>query len=151
MSFDVALFSDDLLVLDFRFDSYVALAAHPNSNTRTLNFLLRPCATPLELYDLFDPSSGYLEFISQYCVTDLHSQLPESLKAEHGETKDSWILQGASPRHHNFEKFLITKGGLRVIFDPYQVSSHAEGRREVFIPSSALGKYMKEPFLTLMD
>jgi len=39
---------------------------------------------------------------------------------------------------------------LRVIFDPYEVSCYAEGRREVFIPSSDLEKYLKEPFRALM-
>ena len=131
MSFEVTLFSEDFLVLDFRFVSYVALAAHPNSNTKTLNFLLRPCATLLELHDLFNLNSAYLEFISRYCIDDLHSRLPESLKRASGETKDSWIMQGAWPRHENFKKFLVTKGGLRVIFDPYEVSCYAEGRRDV--------------------
>jgi hypothetical protein len=150
MSFDVVLFSDDFLVLEFRFHSYVAMAVHPNSNTKTLNFLLQPCATPLEFYDLFDPNSGYLEFISQYCIANLHSQQPESLKAANGGNQDSWILQGASPRHQNFERFLITLQGLRIIFDPYQVSCYASGRREVFIPTATLRKYLKQPFLTLL-
>lgn len=148
ISFDVILFCDDLLVLEFQIGSYVALAAHPNHNTKTFNFLLRPTISALEFHDLFRWGSRYLEFISQYCIANFHSQLPQALKE--GQT-DSWIIQGAAPKHQNFEKFLITKTGLRILFDPYEVSCYAAGRREVFIPSSALKEYLKEPFLTLMD
>ncbi|SRR6266849_2707866 len=148
ISFDVVLFSDDLLTVDFQLVSYMALAAHPDSSTKTMNFLLRPWTTPLELQDLFLYNSGYLDSVSRYCVDELHRQLPSDLKQ--GGQKDSWILRGAAARLQNFEKFLITKEGLRMVFDPYQVSCYAEGRREVFIPGDAIKALLKEPFLTII-
>jgi hypothetical protein len=39
-------------------------------------------------------------------------------------------MQGASPRHENFKKFLVTKGGLRVIFDPYAEGGKQSGVEE---------------------
>jgi hypothetical protein len=150
ISFDVILFCDDLLALEFRLQSYMALAAHPNSNTKTMNFLLQPYATPLEFQDLFLPDSGYLQFVSEYCIANLHSQLPDTLRVNYPDKKDSWIVQGAAPRIQNFERFLVTKDGLRIIFDAYQVRSYAEGRREVFIPANAISKFLQEPFATLL-
>jgi uncharacterized protein DUF3298 len=150
ISFDVILFCDDLLALEFRLQSYVALAVHPNSNTKTMNFLLRPYASPLEFQDLFLPDSKYLQFVSDYCIANLHSQLPDTLRVDYPNKKDSWIVQGAAPRIQNFEHFLVTGDGLRIIFDAYQVGSYAEGRREVFIPAHAISKFLREPFVTLL-
>jgi hypothetical protein len=150
ISFDVILFCDDLLALEFRLESYVALAAHPNSQTKSMNFLLRPYATPLEFQDLFLPDSKYLQFVSDYCIASLHSQLPNTLRVDFPDKKDPWIIQGAAPRIQNFERFLVTKNGLRIIFDAYQVGSYAEGRREVFIPANAISNFLQEPFATLL-
>jgi hypothetical protein len=150
VSFDVVIFSSDLLVLEFNFMTYHALAAHPDHRTKTMNFLLRPSPTPVEIQDLFVAHSGYLEFISKYCVDDLHAHQSETLKQSRGTNQDSWIVQGASPRPENFEKFLITPQGLKVFFDSYEVACYAEGRKEVFIPRAILEKYLKEPFLALM-
>ncbi len=149
MSFDVVLFSEELLVLEFRLVSYLGLAAHPDHSTITLNFLLQPSATPLELHDIFNPHNRYLDFVSEFCITELHGW-PRSSGGPSTKKNDVWILRGAAPHLHNFEKFLLTPTGLRILFDPYQVSCYAEGRREVFIPRSALEKYLKESFNRLI-
>jgi hypothetical protein len=59
ISHEVSLFNDDVLSLEFRLTSYYAFAAHPNHQTRTLNFRLRPTPLLLELGDLFHPNSDY--------------------------------------------------------------------------------------------
>jgi Protein of unknown function (DUF3298) len=146
----VGLFADDLLALEFRLWSYAAGAAHPNHTTRTSNFLLRPSVL-LEFDDLFQPNSNYLEFISKYCITDLHAHLPPELKSDYAGKKDTWIERGAGPEDRNFEKFLLVKSGLRLFFDPYSVGSYAEGRREVFIPVTALASFLNEQFVRLLQ
>jgi hypothetical protein len=40
---------------------------------------------------------------------------------------------GGRSKYENFEKFLFTKSGLRILFDPYEVSCYTEGRRDVLI------------------
>jgi hypothetical protein len=139
-----------LLTLEFRVWSYGAGAAHPNLNTRTSNFLLRPSLL-LEFDDLFQPKSNYFEFISKYCTTDLHAQLPPELKADLAGERDTWIQRGAGPQHSNFEKFLLVKSGFRLFFDPYSVGPYAEGRREVFIPVTTLASCLHAQIARLLQ
>ncbi len=150
MSHSVGLFTNSLLALEFRLWSYWAGAAHPNQQTKTLNFLLQNSLL-LELHDLFVPETSYLDSLSKYCVTDLHAHQSPSLKPNYAGEADKWILGGAGPQYHNFERFLLVKGGLRVFFDPYSVGSYAEGRKEVFVPLSALGGLLKESIVRLLS
>jgi hypothetical protein len=150
MSHGVGLFTDSFLALEFRLWSYWAGAAHPNQQTKTLNFLLQNSLL-LELDDLFVPETRYLDSLSKYCVTDLHAHQSPSLKSNSVGENDKWILRGAGPQYRNFEKFLLVKGGLRVFFDPYSVGSYAEGRREVFMPLSVLGGLLKESIARLLS
>jgi hypothetical protein len=142
-------FTPDLLAIEFSVGSYYAGAAHPNTNTHTLNFKLHP-STQLEVPDLFQPSSNYLTVLSEYCVADLHKQQPSRWygpreRAEELEVrKDEWILSGAGPQSSNFERFVILKGGMRIFFDPYQVGSYAEGKYDVFLPYHVLAPILKE-------
>jgi hypothetical protein len=46
-------------------------------------------------------------------------------------TAYGWVLSGAGPQHRNFEHFVMERGGMRILFDPYQVGCYAEGRYEV--------------------
>ena len=146
---DVGRFNSDLLTVEFRMSSYFAGAAHPNHTTRTLNYGFNP-SVQLAFSDLFRHDSGYIAIISKYCVTALHHQQPESLKATYRGESNDWILRGASPEPRNFEKFLIETGGVRIFFDQYSVACYAEGRYEVFVPASVLSSVMKESVLHLL-
>jgi len=148
-------FTADLLAIEFSVGSYYAGAAHPNTNTHTLNFELHPSAL-LALQDLFQPTSNYLTILSEYCVADLRKQQPSRWygpreRAEELELRqDKWILSGAGPKSGNFERFVLLKGGMRVFFDPYQVGSYAEGKYDVFLPLHAVGHLLKEPIALLL-
>jgi hypothetical protein len=147
---DLGVFNTDLLTVEFRLSSYFAGAAHPNLKTRTLNYGFNP-SIPLEFPDLFLRDTEYVAIISKYCISALHHQQPDSMKATFtGETND-WILRGASPEPRNFETFLIEAGGVRIFFDPYSVACYAEGRYEVFVPASVLSTVMKESVLRLLQ
>lgn len=150
ISHSVAAFADDLLGLELRLFGYWAGAAHPNHRTQTFNFLFQH-SLQLELADLFQPGSNYLDALSQYCVSDLHAHQTPVLKSQRTGETDAWILKGAGPQDCNFEKFLLVKGGLRIFFDPYWVSSYAEGRREVFMPLSELRDVLKDPIGKLLS
>jgi Protein of unknown function (DUF3298) len=145
-----AVIADDLLAVEFRISSYGAGAAHPNHKTQTYNFLLEPSLL-LELANLFRPESEYLGILSRYCITDLHAHQTPFLKAQRTGETDSWILEGAAPKLENFESFLLVKGGLRIFFDPYRVSSYAEGRREVFVPLSEVREVLLESIVKLLS
>jgi hypothetical protein len=144
-----------LFAVEFSVGSYYAMAVHPNTVTRTLNFKLNP-STQLELRDIFKTSTNYLDLLSTYSVGDLHKQQPKRFhnpeqRAEELKNKqDAWILSGAAPTHKNYEQFVLEKGGMRIFFDPYQVGSYAEGRYEVFIPTSVLAPALKESIAALL-
>jgi hypothetical protein len=146
---DVGRFDSDLLTVEFRMSNYFAGAMHPNHKTRTLNYSFNP-SVQLALSDLFRHDSGYIEIISKYCVSSLHHQQPENLKATFTGESNEWILRGAGPEPRNFEQFLVEADGIRIFFDQYSVACYAEGRYEVLVPASVLSTVMKESVLRLL-
>jgi hypothetical protein len=143
VSYKLGLFTDRLLTLEFVVWSYFAGAAHPNAQTKTLNFLLHPGSAPLEFYDLFLWHSAYLDVVSRFCAPLLHKAVWNE-RSNYPETVDDWIAKGAGPQSKNFEKFLLEEGGIRVFFDAYEVACYAAGRQEVFIPKHALKGILNE-------
>jgi hypothetical protein len=71
----ISLLSPEYLSIEFVFQTYGAGAAHPNSATRTLNFKLRPFRE-IELRNLFNPVSNYVQALSEYCINELHTLQP---------------------------------------------------------------------------
>lgn len=100
--------------------------AHPNHWTSTVNFDVTGMKV-LQLSDLFKSNSDWLQKISDLAIADL--------KAERNElTDDEWIERGAGPAEDNFKSWAITKEGLKLFFDPYQVGPYAAGGFEAVIP-----------------
>jgi hypothetical protein len=156
ISHTIALFKPEILSLEFSLWSYYAGAAHPNAHTETLNFQLHP-SRQLKIENIFSPSGNYLNFLSEYCIADLHRQQPQHWHnaAERTEqlrnVKDDWILRGSAPEARNFERLSFTKHGIVIHFDPYQVGSYAEGRFEVFIPSYEIRPLLNNDVASLLD
>lgn len=149
MSHEVVLFTRDVLSIEFQLVTYFAGAAHPNTVTKTQNFQRQP-PLQLELRDLFQESSKYLEILSQYCVADLHKQ-KLARWSDHVETieqlkdlQDGWILSGAGPKYKNFTCFSLRNNGIVIHFDTYTVGSHAEGKYAVFVPEYELKSVIRE-------
>lgn len=112
---------DDVISILFKIHWYFSGAAHPNYNTRGLNFDMRT-GRSLALSDLFLPGAGYLEAISDYCIEDL-------------KERDAVLWEdGARPEAENFKSWNIREGGLFITFDPYQVNCYAAGPQEVLVP-----------------
>jgi uncharacterized protein DUF3298/peptidoglycan-N-acetylmuramic acid deacetylase PdaC-like protein len=131
ISYTVALAQDDLVSIDFEVGSYFQGAAHPNSYSDTLNFDLKN-GKVLKLADLFKPGTKYLQAIANYCIADLKKQSSEKgLMAEE-------IEKGAAAKADNYLGWTITKRGLGIGFDPYQVGPYAAGPQFVLVPYSDL-------------
>jgi hypothetical protein len=131
ISYTVALAQDDLVSIDFEVSSYFQGAAHPNSYSDTLNYDLKN-GKVLKLADLFKPGAKYLQAIANYCIADLKKQATEKgLLAEE-------IEKGAAAKADNYLGWTITKKGLGVDFDPYQVGPYAAGPQFVLVPYSDL-------------
>ncbi len=131
ISYTVALAQDDLVSIDFEVSSYFQGAAHPNSYSDTLNYDLKN-GKVLKLADLFKPGAKYLQAIANYCIADLKKQATEKgLLAEE-------IEKGAAAKADNYLGWTLTKKGLGVDFDPYQVGPYAAGPQFVLVPYSDL-------------
>ena len=136
--YTVAVARDDLISIDFGIGGYYRGAAHPNSYSRVLNFDLKN-NRPLSLADLFKPGARYLQILSDYCVKDLQKQS----KAKNDILDDESIKSGAGPDLKNFRSWTITKRGLGINFDSYQVGPYVAGPQYVLVPYSALKEIVK--------
>ncbi len=146
--YGVSLLTDRLFSVNFDMWSFHPVAMHPNANSRTFNFLLAPF-TELHLMDLFQQDSKYLKVVSEYCIRNLHDQRGKDTALS--DQLDNWIVDGAGPRHQNFERFLLTTNGLTIVFDAYQVASYAEGRFKVEIPMPVLNDILKPEVLAALN
>jgi hypothetical protein len=131
--YTLSLAQDDLISLDFSVGTYYRGAAHPNSYSETVNFDLKN-GKPIKLADLFNPGSKYVQIISAYSIQDLKKQSQNS----DSMLDDDWIQRGAGPDAKNYQSWTITKKGLGINFDAYQVGPYAAGPQYVMIPYSAL-------------
>jgi hypothetical protein len=108
------------------------------------------------LHDLFKHSSGYLDVLSAYCIEDLHKQQPRRWdnSEERAETlkhgRDEWILRGAAPEYRNYKRISLSRNGMMVHFDPYQVDCYAAGKYEVFIPAYELKSVIQDGIAALL-
>ena len=131
VSYNVALAQDDLISVDFEVGSYYQGAAHPNSFSEVLNYDLKN-GKQLKLSDLFKPGAKYLQAIATYCIADLKKQ---------GKDKgllDEEIEKGAAASPKNYQSWTITKRGIGIDFNSYQVGPYAAGPQFVLVPYSTL-------------
>jgi Protein of unknown function (DUF3298) len=139
IGYDIRLATDDLISVEFGEGQYSRGAAHPNSATAVLNYDVKN-GKKLSLADLFSPNSKYLDVISAYCIKALQER---ARKDSDEMLTDDTIKTGASPRADNYRAVAITRKGLWVTFDPYQVAPYAAGPQFVMIPYSALKDIIK--------
>ncbi len=137
ISYDVALAKDDLISIHFNLGSYSSGAAHPNSYSEVLNYDVK-AGKVLKLADLFNPGAKYLQAISAYCIKDLKKQSKSK-----GSILEGPFDSGAGPEAKNYQSWNITRKGLEITFDPYQVGPYAAGPQSVLVPYSALKDLIK--------
>src|SRR5690349_18053929 len=133
IGYEVALARDDLISVEFDVGSYYQGAAHPNTYTETVNYDLKN-GKQINLSDLFKPGSKYLQTLAQYCMADLKKQS----KAKDDMLPDDEIQSGAGPSAKNYRSWKITKKGLGINFDAYQVGPYAAGPQYVLVPYANL-------------
>ncbi len=131
--------TDDLISVAFTEDDYERGAAHANISTTVLNYDVKN-GKKLALADLFNAKANYLGAISTYCIKELQDRLKKN--------KDSMLdadmmKSGASARADNYKAWAITKKGLWITFDPYQVAAFAAGPQYVLVPYTALKDLIK--------
>jgi len=140
VTYTVELAKDDLIAIEFAVSMYSAGAAHPNSHTEVLNFDLKN-GRPLKLADLFRPGAKYVQALSSYCIQELQKKTKE--QGDYSMSDDDWIKKGAAPELANYENWTITRKGIGITFDPYQVGPYAEGPQHVNVPYANLKDIVK--------
>lgn len=139
IGYQVRLATDDLISVEFHEGQYSRGAAHGNSYTAVLNYDVKN-GKKLALADLFNPKSNYLSVISAYCIKDLRDQ---AKRDKDSMIDEDMMKSGTEPRADNYEAWTITRKGLWIVFDPYQVAAYAAGPQHVLVPFSALRDIVK--------
>ena len=137
VGYNVRLATDDLISVEFSENQYSRGAAHGSNFTVALNYDVKN-KKKLALADLFQPKSNSLSVISAYCIKDLQDQ-----SKKNDMLMEDQIKEGAAPRADNYAAWTITRKGLWITFDPYQVAAYAAGPQHVLVLYSALKSIIK--------
>ena len=126
--YEIPYLTNDLVSVRIRFETYSGVA-HGMSYTRVLNARLKDGET-IDTEGLFIDGKQGLQWLSQYCATDLKRQYGSDYEALR-----SFVEDGTAPTADNFTSVSLEPGGLVVSFDTYQVGPYAAGPREVHVPA----------------
>jgi len=137
VGYNVRFATDDLISVEFSESQYSRGAAHGSNFTVVLNYDVKN-KKKLALADLFQPKSNSLSVISAYCIKDLQDQ-----SKKNDMLMEDQIKEGAAPRADNYAAWTITRKGLWITFDPYQVAAYAAGPQHVLVLYSALKSIVK--------
>jgi hypothetical protein len=106
----------------------------PVTTIETLNYDLGT-GQRIVLDDIFIDSTSAMGFVSDLA--------PAYVKGQLGADYDPALVSaGTSPLLANWDHWALTKTGLRITFDPYQVSIHAAPLVSIVVPWSALTSVM---------
>jgi hypothetical protein len=139
VGYEIRYATDDLISVEFTEGEYSRGAAHPNSSTTVLNYDVKN-GKKLALADLFNAKANYLGAVSSYCIKELKDR---SKKDKDSMLDDDMMKSGASARADNYKAWAITRKGLWITFDPYQVAAYAARPQYVLVPYSALKDLIK--------
>jgi Protein of unknown function (DUF3298) len=134
LDYEIISANDAFLSIYFLGYGYGIGAAHGVQYSFVVNYDLTR-RNQIELADIFQPRSGYLRFISDYCANEI--------------SKKSRRVTIA-PRAEEFKSWNITHEGIRFNFDACSVLSCAEGEQVVDIPFSDLKRVLRPNALNLL-
>lgn len=135
IGYDVVMGNNDFVSLLFSDYAYMG-GAHGMTTYSPVNYDLKN-NRELQLADIFEPNSGYLKTISEYSIADLKKRVGDM-------SDDEWIGKGAGAEMENYSNWNLTKKGLMITFEPYQVAAYAAGPQTVIIPYNRLKDILKK-------
>ncbi len=123
--------------LSFMFETYSnpRCAAHPMTFQNSFNYSYVSKGL-LTIDSLFTPDSGWLEYISDYCIKELNAKA----KKDGLENNENNIKEGAGPKPENFNTFTVNDHTLEITFNLYKVGPYVWGFQTVSIPWKNLVK-----------
>lgn len=133
--YDVVLANDDLVSLTLT--NYVFEGgAHGSTDISSLNYDLKN-NRELKLADIFEPNSNYLKIIADYSIADLKPRIGEM-------SDEEWLKKGAEANEENYATWNLTKKGLMITFNAYQVAAYAAGPQTVIVPYDKLKPVLRK-------
>jgi len=138
IGYDFHFANDNLISVVFTEGMYSRGAAHGNSATQVINYDVKS-GKKLALADLFKDKSKYLSLIASYC----QKELKERARKPDAMVLEDLIDSGAGPHADNYKAWNITRKGLWITFDPYQVAAYAAGPQYILVPYSVLKDIIK--------
>lgn len=123
--------------LSFLFETFSnpRCAAHPMTYQTSFNYSYTTKGL-LAIDSLFTPGSGWLEYISDYCIAELNTRAKRDGLENYSEN----IKDGAGPKSDNFYAFTVNEQTLNIIFNLYRVGPYVWGFQTVNIPWNGLHK-----------
>lgn len=128
--------SKPIVSIRFIVNGYIVSMAHPYHHHRVINYDLENGQT-LELTDIFNVHSNYLEALSKYSSNVLYKRYKDQL----------WIEEGTAPQLQNYKNWNVNPFGLLITFDEYQVGPYHYGSPTVLIPYSILRDFISQESL----
>ncbi len=113
------------------FSSMNTGGAHPNHTIQTFVYQKEENKI-LTISDLEQKYSNLLSILSE----ESRNLLRKNPKIEHTKLGEEMLLEGTQPISDNFQHFVMTKDGILIFFEPYQVAPYAEGSFRILIPNS---------------
>jgi uncharacterized protein len=137
VDYRIDMIGAELIQTVFSRDLYIHGAAHGDDMTASSLFLLQP-ARPLAAGDLFDPAKPWQKGVAELVYLALGN----------AARQEAWRLwpadaTGLADLVAEPSRWLLTRDGLALHFDPYDVGDYAAGMHEVTIPWQALGAYLQ--------
>lgn len=142
IDYEIAIANTRLVSIRFT-DSRYTGGAHGESFNKTFNLDVKD-GTLLKLSDVFDSHCDYLQCLSDACYPSLLRQLqPENLlyngslgrgdkdKLQPEDCLYNQLEMGLTPNEQHFEHFVLTRTGIRILFEEYQLAGYAQGMPEV--------------------
>jgi hypothetical protein len=137
IGYQIRFATENLVSVEFHEGQYSRGAAHGNSITAVLNYDVKN-GRKIALADLFNPKSNYLSVLSSYSRKELKDKLTKDEMFD-----EDMVKSGTEPTADNYAAWAITRKGLYITFDPYQVAAYAAGPQSVLVPYSALKDIIK--------
>ena len=119
--------SNHLVSVRFSIQGFIAGMTHAYHYHRTLNYNLNDNLV-IELGDLFNPNTNYLDVLSIYSRNILFRRLADK----------ELVTKGTAPTPDNFQNWNMKPNGLLITFDESQVAPTIAGAQTVLVPYSAL-------------
>jgi hypothetical protein len=106
-------------------------AAHPNNyiNTVTYHTSTGDTVNVAELVSSANPYEYLSNMVRMYFEEEVESddQYPVDVNGD-------WFREGTAPQPENFQEFVVTKNGITIIFNPYQIAPYVAGALRAELP-----------------